>query len=237
MNNELIAKAEELKKNITEAVSDIVNSEKLVAQINEHKDVLNVTLVGGGMNFSLSSVLTIDKRDEIRDRIIEEVVNSQRSKEQYLNQLLRPEPIKNANDYPVKEKFIEEATKFVPANKKSKLTDEEEKNVITKLLANGATVKEIAEEMELTTSNIYDRIKKYGIKKDDSRKKNVIPTPAPEKGKEEKLIKEFVREEVISLLKNKKTVQEIADGLGMSKKECYEQMKKAKIEPSIYYDR
>lgn len=231
MNTNIIKQAEELKKKITDAVEEIRDSALYVNAIEENKDKLELALQGAGQTIYLDKIMSNEQMQEVMDCIMSRIAEAQADKETRLMMLLNPpkesnmekdntqnvsKSDTNCNTKSNEEAVIETPRTQIGTKKKPIPEDEEEAYLRIKYVNENLKVEDIAADLGVGKSWVYDRIKKYGLKAE----KDGAPKWDPE--------------EVKKMLKDNKTVKQIADYYGISKKEAYDKMTQASIAPSLY---
>lgn len=108
-------------------------------------------------------------------------------------------------------------TKIVNNTKKCPLPESEEEEYLREnYIKNNKKVEEIASDLGVGKTWVYERIKKYKLREQKSPEWNI--------------------EEVKKLLKSGKTVKDIAEIYGIDKKEAYKKMAADGVSPSTYKD-
>lgn len=239
MNNELIAKAEEIKKNITAAVEDIRDTATYINVIKDNQDKLELALQGAGHTIYLEKILGNDELEEVNAYVMMMVDAAQEKKEKKLMYLVDPQSLlKDDKKEDVKEakkpekpstetmkaedESKEEATKAADAKiftKKNPIPEDQEEEYLRKAyVTEDKKVDDIAAELGVGKHWVYSRISKYNLRAE----KTTIPA--------------WDKELVIKMLKDDKTVKDIATYFGVSKKDAYEMMAQDGITPSMYKD-
>lgn len=225
MNNEILIKAEELKRHITQAVDDIRDSATYINAIRDNKDKLNLALMGAGHTIYLEKVMSNEQMEETMEYIMDKIADAQAEKETRLMMILNPgeASTKVESKEEPKAAVCEKVTVETPRKqvnsvcvKKNPIPEDEEKEYLRiKYIAEGKKVDEIAKELGVGKSWVYDRIKKYKLREEAEK-----PT--------------WNIEEIKKMLKSGKTVKEIAQFYEMDKKEAYKKMAAEGVSPSSY---
>lgn len=226
MNANIIKQAEELKNKITDAVDDIRDSALYIDALEKNKDKMELAFQGAGQTIYLSEIMSKEQMAAAIEYVMGKISDAQAERETRLRMLLeshgkptiepRGELIPTTVDKPAivietQRKQISGGTKKNPIPE-----DQEEEYLRNAYIRKNMKVEDIGKELGVGKTWIYSRIKKYGL------------------GAEKEGAAVWSNDDVKKLLKSGKTVKEIAEYYGMSKKEAYEKMAENKIVPSIY---
>jgi len=226
MNMELIAKAEEQKRKIETALEDIRNTAVFLNQIDDNREDIRLAIFAGGKQIYLDRLLTQELAEADCQMILRDIDNCQRMKEDALEALLGTEDKKRET----KEKKEDSGKK---GNKsKSVLNDEEEEKLIRKLYCEEKLpVSRIAEQMGLTPTNVYDRMKKYNIPAKGHRQtKEKTDVPEGKEPADELKMKRILTER----LQSGTTVHELAAEFKISKQEMFQKLQELGIKTKAF---
>lgn len=88
MSEEILAKAEQLKRDLDIAMKDLRETKMYVSNIEENKDSMEIALTGAGKTIYLNSVMSTKAMEEIKQVVFYEINKSIRNKERTLGELI-----------------------------------------------------------------------------------------------------------------------------------------------------
>lgn len=179
MNMELIARAEEQKKQIEIAMDDIRNTAAYINTITDNYDKLQVTLQGAGHTIYLNSILSREESEALKVVITRDIQTEHNKKETVLAKLLgivevkenvKPETTPVAEEVVVSKKETVEVKQpeVIEKPKKVELNVDKVRDLY---INQDMTLQQVAEAVGCGRTKVYDFCRANGIIKPSKKDK------------------------------------------------------------------